>query len=404
MSKRDTLLSRLINSSGSKKQLILALAGAFAGLFLLGACSQAYLTFHRVLSKQKDLLGADFLVINKKVSLLNTISGSAGRFSEEDIQELRGLKGVGNVGAFRSSNFKVRAHFNAGLGSEIPGLTTDLFFESVPDGFLDLEDVRWEWQAGDSELPMIIPSDYLKMYNFGFARGQGLPIVPESVLKNIHFDVLISGNGKSGYFKAYIAGFTERVPSVLVPDGFLDWANKEYGSGSNPKPDRVIVAAKDPSSPEISRFFSEKTYEIAGGDKLKTSRINTLLGVVLSIVLSIGFLVLLLSLLGLIQFSQILAYRAARDIRILFLIGYTPGMITAPIARYFGQILIFVSLLSLIACGAAHIFMYQFLKEKGFQTSQWPSWEAFLLMITVAVILYIYTLISLKKSVRNICS
>jgi hypothetical protein len=128
------------------------------------------------------------------------------------------------------------------------------------------------------------------------------------------------------------------------------------------------------------------------------------LGVVLSIVLSIGFLVLLLSLLGLIQFSQILAYRAARDIRILFLIGYTPGMITAPIARYFGRILIFVSLLSLIACGAAHIFMYQFLKEKGFQTSQWPSWEAFLLMITVAVILYIYTLISLKKSVRNICS
>jgi hypothetical protein len=258
MSQRNILLSRLINSSGSKKQLILALAGAFAGLFLLGACSQAYLTFHRVLSKQKDLLGADFLVINKKVSLLNTISGSAGRFSEEDIQELRGLKGVGNVGAFRSSNFKVRAHFNAGLGSEIPGLTTDLFFESVPDGFLDLEDVRWEWQAGDSELPMIIPSDYLKMYNFGFARGQGLPIVPESVLKNIHFDVLISGNGKSGYFKAYIAGFTERVPSVLVPDGFLDWANKEYGSGSNPKPDRVIVAAKDPLPLKSVAFFLRK--------------------------------------------------------------------------------------------------------------------------------------------------
>lgn len=404
MSKRATLLSRLINSSGSKKQLILALGGAFAGLFLLGTCSQAYLTFNRILSKQKDLLGADFLVINKKVSLLNTISGSAGRFSEDDIQQLRSLKGVSNVGAFRSSNFKVRAHFNAGLGSSIPGLTTDLFFESVPDGFLELDEARWDWQAGDTELPMIIPSDYLKMYNFGFARGQGLPIVPESVLKNIHFDVLISGNGKSGYFKAYIAGFTERVPSVLVPDAFLDWANKEYGEGSKPRPDRVIVAAKDPSSPEISRFFSENTYEIAGGDKLKTSRINTLLILVLSIVLSLGFLVVILSLLGLIQFSQILAYRASRDIRVLFLIGYTPGMIMAPIARSFARMFIYVTLLSLVASGAAHLFLYQFLKDKGFQTSLWPSWEAQLLMIAVAVTLYVYTLFSLKKSVRSICS
>ncbi|MBU6325239.1 MAG: hypothetical protein KJS92_07100 [Bacteroidetes bacterium] len=403
MSKKVPLLSRLINSSGSKKQLILALGGAFAGLFLLGTCSQAYLTFNRILSKQKDLLGADFLVINKKVSLLNTISGSAGRFSEEDIKELNSLKGISNVGAFRSSNFKVRAHFNAGLGSQIPGLTTDLFFESVPDGFLELDEARWDWQVGDSELPMIIPSDYLKMYNFGFARGQGLPIVPESVLKSIHFDVLISGNGKSGYFKAYIAGFTERVPSVLVPDAFLDWANKEYGDGSNPRPDRVIVAAKDPSSPEISRFFSQNTYEIAGGDKLKTSRINTLLLIVLSIVLSLGFLVVMLSLLGLIQFSQILAYRASRDIRVLFLIGYTPAMITSPIARSFSRMLLYVTLLSLLASGAAHLFLYQFLTEKGFQTPLRPSWEAQLLIIAVAFILYVYTLYSLKKSVRTIC-
>lgn len=403
MSKRAPLLNRLLNSSGSKKQLILALAGAFAGLFLLGTCTQAYLTFNRILAKQKDLLGADFLVINKKVSLLNTISGSAGRFSGEEIQELRNLKGVNNVGAFRSSNFKVRAHFNAGLGAQIPGLTTDLFFESVPDGFLELDQARWDWQPGDSELPMIIPSDYLKMYNFGFARGQGLPIVPESVLKNIHFDVFISGNGKSGYFKAYIAGFTERVPSILVPDTFLDWANKEYGDGSNPKPDRVIVAAKDPASPEISRFFSQNTYEIAGGDKLKTSRINTLLLLVLSIVLSLGFLVVMLSLLGLIQFSQILAYRASRDIRVLFLIGYTPSMISAPIARSFARMLLYVTLLSLFASGAAHLFLFQFLKEKGFQTALWPSWEAQLLMIAVAALLYSYTHYSLKKSIRAIC-
>ena len=403
MKQQKGLLHRLINSSGSKKQLALALCGAFAGLFLLGTCSQAYLTFHKILSRQKDLLGADFLVINKKVSLLNTISGSAGRFSPQDVAALQQVKGVSKIGSFRSSSFKVRAQFNAGMGSEIPGLTTDLFFESVPDGFLELEDLSWDWQPGDTELPMIIPSDYLKMYNFGFARGQGLPIVPESVLKNIRFDVLITGNGKSAYFKAYIAGFTERVPSVLVPDAFLSWANKEYGNGTKDLPDRLIVAAEDPASPEISRFFSAQTYEIAGGDKLKTSRLNTLLLVVLSIVLSLGVLVVLLSLLGLIQFSQILAYRAARDIRVLFLIGYTPRMIAAPIAGSFTRLLAGVTIISILGMAAAQVWMGLFLAEKGFETSLWPSWEAIMLVLLVSAILWWYTLWAVKRSIREIC-
>jgi hypothetical protein len=278
-----------------------------------------------------------------------------------------------------------------------------LFFESVPDGFLELEDISWDWQPGDTELPMIIPSDYLKMYNFGFARGQGLPIVPESVLKNIRFDVLITGNGKSAYFKAYIAGFTERVPSVLVPDAFLSWANKEYGNGTKDLPDRLIVAAEDPASPEISRFFSAQTYEIAGGDKLKTSRLNTLLLVVLSIVLSLGVLVVLLSLLGLIQFSQILAYRAARDIRVLFLIGYTPRMIAAPIAGSFTRLLAGVTIISILGMAAAQVWMGLFLAEKGFETSLWPSWEAIMLVLLVSAILWWYTLWAVKRSIREIC-
>lgn len=401
--KTTILIHQLISGNSSRKQLALALTGAFFGLFLIGACFQAYLTFQGILAKQKDLLGADFLVINKPVSLLNTISKSPGTFGADEMEELKKLRGIDKVGAFRSSEFRGRGQFQAGFSADIPALTTDLFFESVPDEFLDLEDVAWDWQQGDQELPIIIPSDYLKMYNFGFARGQGLPVVPESLMKQVRFDVAISGNGKTGFYRAYIAGFTERVPSILVPDAFLAWANNEYGGGNSPKPSRLILSAKDPASPAISAFFKEHQYEIAGDDKLKTSKINALLMLVMSGVLGLGLLVVILSLLGLIQFSQILAFRAARDIRTLFLIGYTPKMIAAPMTIAFGRYLGLIGSASLAATMLGQFLFAQFLEEKGFPTSALLQWETSVLLLLITLLLFLYTRHSLRKSVRGIC-
>ena len=76
------------------------------------------------------------MVMAKHVSTMRTLTGKAPTFSEKDIAEVRQQSFVSNVGAFTPSLFSVVAT----LGSERMGVqfSTEMFFESVPDEFMDI--------------------------------------------------------------------------------------------------------------------------------------------------------------------------------------------------------------------------------------------------------------------------
>lgn len=54
-------------------------------------------------------------------------------------------------------------------------LNSELFFESVPDGFVDVPLKDWQYREGSKEVPIILPRTYINMYNFGFAQSHSLP-------------------------------------------------------------------------------------------------------------------------------------------------------------------------------------------------------------------------------------
>ena len=49
-------------------------------------------------------------------------------------------------------------------------MSTDMFFESVPDGFVDVNLDKWVFNENEPVIPIIIPRNYLNLYNFGFAQ------------------------------------------------------------------------------------------------------------------------------------------------------------------------------------------------------------------------------------------
>lgn len=64
-------------------------------------------------------------------------------FSEQDIAEISEQPFTKGVGAFMPSQFKV----SAGMGMENVGLhmSTAMFFESVPDEYVDVNLDKWEF-------------------------------------------------------------------------------------------------------------------------------------------------------------------------------------------------------------------------------------------------------------------
>ena len=142
--------------------------------------------------------------------MFNTL-GARSTFTDEEIEDLRSQDFIEAVGVFVSNQFKVNA------SSQMLGFYTELFFESVPDEFIDVSNSRWQWSKGDPEIPVILSRDYLALYNFGFAPSQGLPQFTPNTISKVSMDVNISGNGLRKTFQGRIIGFSDRINSILVP-------------------------------------------------------------------------------------------------------------------------------------------------------------------------------------------
>lgn len=266
-----------------------------------------------------------FAIVNKPVSLLHTMGLESG-FSEEEIQDLSGLPSVKRVGPFRANDFRVS------LGSSNLGFRTDAFFETVPDDFVDVDYPQWgSYRPGDV-IPIVISSDYLALYNFGFAPSQGLPQLTGGTIGMVKMDVTLQGNGRQGRYKGRIVGFSPRLNSIIVPGAFMEYANGKYGSGSPKKPARLMLEVENPKAAHLLDFLKEKGYEMAGASAFGEETAQLVSRGILLVSL-LGLLVLSLTLLVLYLNYRLAIEERLQGIRILYTQGYTPEEVARPLAK-----------------------------------------------------------------------
>ena len=322
------LIYRILRKDHSRAHLLGAFLGTLAGFVLLLAGIQFYMDIKLVLTENRDLLDPEYIVINKKVNIGQTLGLDMGGFTEEEIKEIEAQPFADQVAAFISNEFPVSAYTE---NERFPDFITELFFEAIPDEFIDVKSEDWQWDPEEGTIPVIIPQDYLNLYNFGFAPSQGLPQIPKGVVSMINFKLRLRGQGRGNYedYQGRIVGFSNRVDSILVPLDFLEWANQKYGYFKKSDPSQVILVSKDPTNPSIIRFIEEKGYDTIR-EKLKSSRMNIILKFVISflvivaaIIIGLAFLVFLLSL-------QLMISRSSDKIRRLSKLGFHYREISRP--------------------------------------------------------------------------
>lgn len=322
------LLYRILWKDHSRTHLLGAFLGTLAGFVLLLAGIQFYMDIKAVLTENRDLLDPEYIVINKKVNIGQTLGLDLGGFTTEEIEEIRVQPFADQVAAFISNEFPVSAYTE---NERFPDFITELFFEAIPDEYIDVKSEDWQWDPEEGIIPVIIPQDYLNLYNFGFAPSQGLPQIPKGVVSMINFKLRLRGEGRGNYddYQGRLVGFSNRVNSILVPLDFLEWANEKYGYFKKSDPSQIILVSKDPTDPSIIRFLEEKGYDTIR-EKLKSSRMNIILKLVISflvlvaaIIIGLAFLVFLLSL-------QLMISRSSEKIRRLNKLGFHYREISRP--------------------------------------------------------------------------
>lgn len=336
------MISKVTNRNYNNIQIIGAGIGTLIGLVLLMSIAQFYMEMNKILDENKDLIDPEFLVINKKISVLATLNLRESTFSEREIEEVRSQPWANKVEGFISNQFALSAYTES---VNFPDFYTDMFFEAIPDEYLDVKDDAWKWDEGDQTIPIILPKDYINLYNFGFAPSQGLPQISPSTIGLVNFTISIRGQGKKAEFRGKIIGFSSRVNSVLTPWNFLSWANKEYGNVNLNKISRLVVETKNPTDPEIISFLNDHSYETLL-EKLKSSRLNILLKFVVSFLGSLGIFIILLAFGVFILSFQLLISKSSDRIRKLKWLGYHYKEISKPYVLRFGLIIIIIFILS----------------------------------------------------------
>lgn len=307
------------------------LAGFFlASLFgmsivLLGI--QFYRDVAPVFTQGNSFLKKDYLIATRKISTLGNLTGRSNTFSPAAIDDLRSQPFTHSVGAFTPSLFDV----SAGLGMQEAGirLSTEMFFESVPDAYIDVNLDRWHFDPQSHTIPIIIPRNYLNLYNFGFAQSRSLPKLSEGLMNLIQMDIRLSGNGLTELFKGQIVGFSNRLNTILVPQAFMEWANNRYAPGREAQPSRLIVEVDNPTDTSINDYFSRKGYETEG-DSLDAGRATYFLRLVTGIVLAIGGIISLLAFFILMLSIFLLLQKNRDKLQNLLLIGYAPTQVALP--------------------------------------------------------------------------
>lgn len=386
------LLNKLLWKSRSKWLMLGAIAGAFIGLWLLLASVQFYVDVNYLLKGDADP-GDQYVQVNKKINVFNTL-GMKAAFTSAEVEDFRRQPFVEEVGEFTANDFK------AGAYSDMLGFYTELFFESVPNDFLDVGEPKFRWSTGQTEVPVLISRDYLALYNFGFAPSQGLPQITPATISKLQMEIRVSGNGRQQSFAGRIVGFSDRINSILVPPAFMQWANGEFGAGGG-DPSRLILKVKNPLDKGFQAFLKEKNYEISTG-RLIGSQFGVLFKVVLSVMLGMGLLILALSMLVFVLNFQVLVAQRAPEIRLLMETGHFPREIIQLMSKRFFLLFGGVVVLALLALLVGRYFEVQILDRQGFAMNAGLSPLVWALWAGLAALLLFLNFFNIRHSVQQL--
>ena len=405
MSRKDTknnpdyssrgLMWKLLRKHISPSQLIGFSLASLVGLTIVILAVQFHQDVRPMFKDEDSFLRKDYMIITREVSTASTVLQGSNNFAASDIKDIEKQPWCRKVGRFSSNDYSVEATINVGGGQ---GMRTMMFFESLPDEFLDVTDRQWKFNPEHPMIPVIISRDYLTLYNFGFAPSQGLPQASElAVSKAVNLRFTLRGNGQAQTFEGILVGFSSRLNTIIVPEDFMKWSNEQFGSGAEHNPSRLIVEVNSPGDERIGNYFSEHSYQVAG-DKMNQSKAQGFLNIIVSIVIIVGIIISVLAFFVLMLSIYLLLQKNTKKLQDLLVLGYSPNQVS----RTYILMVVGINFVVMIVAVILMLMMraYYLPMLKAMDVNGATIWLALAVAVVIMALISLGNILAIKRKIN----
>ena len=455
-----SILQTCLQVTSPRKELIIASLGCLIGTTLLLLALQLYQDAQSYLKENEG--PKNYFTINKKVEggALVNLGKKEESFSKEELDNIRNLDGVKRIGGFTRNQFPLTLYIwptgKIGLGA---AAKTDLFFESIPDEFLDFIPEEWDWEENSSLIPIMVPKFYLDLWNFGLAPSRvEYPSLSNEAATGMPIEVFIGKNREATLDGRFVA-FSKRINSVLVPESFLTWANKRFGqpdSGdfyflwkegaidgpphsreqilemknepgfaswevsplNNPadrspissitrildkeiQPSRIILEVVDSPSPALLQFIKDQGYELnrefPKQDLIKKVLIGLFIGVI-----GIGTLLSLLSIATFASSYRLVIAKSAEHARNLLLLGFSNQQISQVFFASFTRLFFVILILTLVVGLSGKSIIIERAREIGITINELVSPNTIFFLVLYAIVFLFINKRVIDRSIHDL--
>lgn len=390
------LLKKLLFQTKKQGVLAVALGGSMLGMAFLLLAINFYFNINKWMRSEDGVFGSNSIVIQKRITELNTLSISNSSFTPDEIEEIQSLKFVEDLAAFENNTFDVSLKM-ADQG-DMPYFRTDMFLQSLPEKYFDIDGNEWHWDENSEIVPIIMPEDYLTLYNHGFAPAQGLPQISKKTFSSALFELEVKGEKDQKKYLARVVHLSNKINSILVPQSFLHFANENYGTGQQKDPSRLIISAKEDQFAALEQFVEDRNLDV-NKSVINYAKIKSYVKILLIVVLLIGLIILILSFNNLILYSMQIIVKTEYEIKTLLRIGYSVEMISKQYLNYFIKVFGIITVLAIGVVLLSNSLINIYIEKFGFEIDIIPHWIAWLSAMIIFGLFIVLNKINIQKNI-----
>ena len=390
------MLSKLLFKNQDKKQLVIALIGAFLGMLFL-ILSIHYTVKINEFGKGTDVLGPNTLMVQKKVTNSSSLNISKTDFTNKEIDKLKQYSFIKDIQPVQSNNFDISFEISDPL---VPYFRTEICIQTIPSDFLDVKTDLWHWNKGDKYVPMIMPREFLVMLNT-FMSASGIPQISEDLAKSVKFKFKIWNDQKSEKIDVQIIGFTNEVSSILVPSNFMEYGNSNFGKSTDKKITQVMILGEEGQFGLVEDLMMKRGLE-PKNSQLIVGRLKSIVGTLFLLIFSISLIAVFSSFLVLIQYIQLLLTKNNYEIKTLLRLGFSMKQIVKIVFNYFNKMVGLVCLISLLLFLIVKYFIDHLFIKGGLYIGESISFLSIIGLIVIFILFTLFSLRVVKKEVNKL--